>query len=137
MEISAIRQFFDNVRVFWLITSMVDLCNPLPRYLKVCAARYWGIGVLMLGGGPQNGCKVSLMVPGGGWICGCCSIPFQAVSSALGGGLRDAAWVADFLVQIPVFSHVPVCPLDIIALVLSKVPGSLQIKGAQQELLLL
>lgn len=51
MEISAIRQFFDNVRVFWLITSMVDLCNPLPRYLKVCAARYWGIGVLMLGGG--------------------------------------------------------------------------------------
>lgn len=77
------------------------------------------------------------MVPGGGWIFGCCTFPFQAVSSASEGGLRDAAWVADFLVQIPVFSRGPGCPLNIIALVLSKVPGSLQIKGAQQELLLL
>lgn len=47
------------------------------------------------------------------WLLfGRCTFAFQAVSSAFGGRFErlgaNAAWVADFLVQIPVFSCVPV-----------------------------
>jgi len=47
------------------------------------------------------------------WLLfGCCAFAFQAVSSVLEGGSERlgayAVWVAEFLVQIPIFSCVPV-----------------------------